>query len=132
MAQRSGASGCEDCSHSLGCCAGTGEGAAPLLAEVQAVEAIEVGTLLGDMAYSDGEVRQAVEEAGADLVAKVPPVTNWGLFPKTDFLINLAGRHRHRPGRCHYRRQPALHRPQGLTSDDIPLARRRLPGLSVA
>jgi hypothetical protein len=71
--------------------AGDGEGAAPLLAKVQAVEGIEVETLLGDMAYSDGDVREAVEEAGAELVAKVPPVTNRGLFPKTDFRIDLSG-----------------------------------------
>ncbi len=41
------------------------------------------------MAYSDGDVRQAVEEQGAELVAKVPPVTNSGRFPKTDFEVNL-------------------------------------------
>jgi uncharacterized protein YbbK (DUF523 family) len=32
---------------------------------------VEVGTLLGDMAYSDGDVREAVEEHRAELVAKV-------------------------------------------------------------
>jgi transposase len=70
--------------------AGDGEGAAPLLAKVTAVEGIEVDTLLGDMAYSDGDVREAIEDAGADLVAKVPPVTNGGRFPKTDFDIDPA------------------------------------------
>ena len=69
--------------------AGDGEGAAPLLQAVQAVEGIEVETLLADMAYSDGDTRVAVEEAGAELVAKVPPVTNRGLFPKTDFAIDI-------------------------------------------
>jgi len=69
--------------------AGDGEGAVPLLAKVTGVDGIEVDTLLGDMAYSDGDVRKAVEEAGAKLVAKVPPVTNRGLFPKTDFVIDL-------------------------------------------
>lgn len=69
--------------------AGDGEGAAPLLARVQAIEGIEVETLLGDMAYSDGDTRVAVEELGAELVAKVPPVSNRGLFPKTDFSIDL-------------------------------------------
>jgi hypothetical protein len=68
--------------------AGDGDGAAPLLEEVQDVDGVEVDTLLGDMAYSDGDVREAVEEAGADLVAKVPPVTNAGRFPKTDFTID--------------------------------------------
>ena len=69
--------------------AGDGEGAAPLLAQVQAVEGIEVERLLGDMAYSDGDTRVAVELAGAELVAKVHPVSNRGLFPKTDFVIDL-------------------------------------------
>jgi len=67
-----------------------GEGAVPLLGAVQAIEGVEVGTLLGDMAYSDGDVREAVEEAGAELVAKVPPVTNSGRFPKTDFGADTA------------------------------------------
>lgn len=70
--------------------AGDGEGAAPLLEKVTSLDGIEVDTLLGDMAYSDGDVREAVEEAGANLVAKVPPVTNRGLFPKTDFVVDLA------------------------------------------
>ena len=67
--------------------AGAGEGAPPLLSKVTAVESVEVGTLLGDTAYSD--VREA-EQAGADSVAKVAPVTNAGRFPKTDFDIDLA------------------------------------------
>src|SRR5712692_5923041 len=68
--------------------AGDGEGAAPLLEQVQTIEGIEVEQLLGDMAYSDGDTRVAVEDAGATLVAKVPPVSNRGLFPKTDFVID--------------------------------------------
>jgi hypothetical protein len=73
--------------------AGDGDGAAPLLEQVQATDGIEVETLLGDMAYSDGDVRDAVEAQGAELVAKVPPVTNAGRFPKTDFDVDLeAGR----------------------------------------
>ncbi len=70
--------------------AGDGEGAAPLLSQVKKTEGIEVETLLADMAYSDGDVREAVEEAGAELVAKVPPVSNSGRFPKTDFVIDLS------------------------------------------
>ncbi len=69
--------------------AGDGEGAAPLLAQVMALPGIVITTLLGDMAYSDGDVREAVEQHGAELVAKVPPVTNGGRFPKTDFEIDL-------------------------------------------
>jgi hypothetical protein len=68
--------------------AGDGDGAVPLLEQVQQVPGIQVETLLGDMAYSDGDVREAVEEKGVDLVAKVPPVTNSGRFPKTDFTID--------------------------------------------
>jgi Transposase DDE domain/Transposase domain (DUF772) len=68
--------------------AADGEGAVPLLEAVQGIDGVEVETLLGDMAYSDGDVREAVEEAGAELVAKVPPVTNSGRFPKTDFAID--------------------------------------------
>ncbi len=69
--------------------AGDGEGAAPLLAQVMALPGIAITTLLGDMAYSDGDVREAVEQQGAELVAKVPPVANAGRFPKTDFDIDL-------------------------------------------
>lgn len=69
--------------------ASDGEGAAPLLEEVQRIDGIEVGTLLGDMAYSDGDVREAVEKLGAEMVAKVPPVSNGGRFPKTAFFIEV-------------------------------------------
>ncbi len=69
--------------------AGDGEGAVPLLSRATETEGIEVATLLGDMAYSDGDVREAVEQAGATLVAKVPPTTNSGRFPKTEFGIDL-------------------------------------------
>jgi hypothetical protein len=68
--------------------AADGEGAAPLLEEVQQVPGVEVETLVGDMAYSDGDVREAVEEAGAEMVAKVPLTTNSGRFPKTDFNVD--------------------------------------------
>jgi hypothetical protein len=44
------------------------------------------------MAYSDGDVREAVEVYGAELVAKGPPVSNSGRFPKTDFWIDLKAR----------------------------------------
>ncbi len=68
--------------------ASDGEGAVPLLGQVMALPGILITTLLADMAYSDGDVREAVEELGAELVAKVPPVTNSGRFPKTDFAID--------------------------------------------
>jgi len=69
--------------------AGDGEGAAPLLAKVMTMPGILITTLLGDMAYSDGDVREAVEQHGVELVAKVPPVSNGGRFPKTDFEIDF-------------------------------------------
>jgi hypothetical protein len=68
--------------------AGDGDGAAPLLTEVLGVDGVLIDTLLGDMAYSDGDVREAVEHAGVDLVAKVPPTTNQGRFPKTAFNVD--------------------------------------------
>jgi len=66
------------------------DGTLPLREKVQKVAGVEVETLLGDMAYSDPELREATEEVGVDLVAKVPPVTNAGRFPKTDFSIDTA------------------------------------------
>ncbi len=65
-----------------------GEGAVGLLAQVQALPGIAITTLLADMAYSDGDVREAVEAQGTELVAKVAPVANSGRFPKTDFDID--------------------------------------------
>jgi hypothetical protein len=66
-----------------------GEAAAPMVEAVGATDGIEIATLVGDMAYSDPEVRIAVEQAGATLVAKVPPVANSGRFPKTEFFIEV-------------------------------------------
>src|SRR5665213_3429521 len=67
-------------------------GTLPLLEEVQDVDGVNVERLLGDMAYSDPELREATEEVGVELVAKVPPITNAGRFPKTDLRIdNAAG-----------------------------------------
>jgi hypothetical protein len=65
-----------------------GDGAAPLLDDVHRVEGIHVDTLIGDMAYSDGDVREAVEQRGAEMIAKVPPTTNSGRFPKTAFTVD--------------------------------------------
>ena len=69
--------------------AADGEGAAPLLEQVQHIPGVEVDILLGDMAYSDGDVRQAMEDRGVKLVAKVPPVTNGSYYPKTDFYVDV-------------------------------------------
>jgi hypothetical protein len=69
--------------------AGDGDGAAALVEQVQVNPGVEIDTMLGDMAYSDGDVRQAVGDRGVELIAKVPPVTNGGYYPKTDFYIDL-------------------------------------------
>jgi transposase len=69
--------------------AGDGEGAASVVEAAQGIDGIDIEVLLGDMAYSDGDTREAIEELGVDLVAKVPPVTNGDRFPKTDFDIDL-------------------------------------------
>ena len=49
----------------------------------------EIDEVVGDMAYGGGDTREAVEQTGAKLVAKVRPVHNRNGFPKTDFLIDL-------------------------------------------
>ena len=69
--------------------ASDGQGAMPLLDQVQSMPGVSLDTLVGDMAYSDGDIRAGAEARGVDLVAKVPPVTNGGRYPKTDFYIDL-------------------------------------------
>jgi Transposase DDE domain/Transposase domain (DUF772) len=69
--------------------AADGEAAASLVGAINDRDGIEVATLVGDMAYADPEVRIAVEEAGATVVAKVPPTRNGGRFPKTEFCIEV-------------------------------------------
>ncbi len=59
---------------------------------VEATEAAtgcEVEETLADSAYGDGQTRQQFHDAGRTLVAKVPTMTNQGLFPKTAFHIDL-------------------------------------------
>jgi transposase len=65
-----------------------GEQAAPMVEEIARDTGVEIAELVGDMAYGDGDTRAAVEEAGARMVAKVPPVVNAGFFPKTNFVID--------------------------------------------
>jgi hypothetical protein len=69
--------------------AADGEGAIPLLDGVRSRPGIDVEVLVGDMAYSDGDLRAGVEARGVAMVAKVPPVTNAGRYPKTDFYIDV-------------------------------------------
>lgn len=44
--------------------------------------------LVGDMAYGGGDVRAEVAEAGAKVVAKVPPTTRTDRFTKHEFTID--------------------------------------------
>ena len=70
--------------------AADGEGAIPLLdVGDRPRPGLEVETLVGDMAYSDGDIRAGIEARGVEMVAKVPPVTNAGRYPKTEFYIDL-------------------------------------------
>jgi hypothetical protein len=68
--------------------AGDGAGACDLVSRANQITGVEVGTVLGDMAYSDGEVREQLEAQGAKVVAKMPPVNNQGRYPKTDFEVD--------------------------------------------
>jgi Transposase DDE domain/Transposase domain (DUF772) len=70
--------------------AGDGEGAIPLVDQVTATPGLTLATVVGDMAYSDGDLRAGMEQRGVDLVAKVPPLSNGGRYPKTDFYIDSA------------------------------------------
>jgi hypothetical protein len=47
-----------------------------------------VDTVLGDMADSEGDAREAVEAEGAEMVVKAPTMTNVGRFPRPDFTID--------------------------------------------
>ncbi len=57
----------------------------------QSEEATEcpVAEAIGDCAYGDGPTRQAFADAGREIIAKVPAVTNQGRFPKTAFAIDV-------------------------------------------
>ena len=65
-----------------------GEHAAGMVEDIARQTGVEIDELVGDMAYGDGDTRAAVEAKGARMIAKVPPVVNSGLFPKTDFVID--------------------------------------------
>jgi transposase len=44
---------------------------------------------MADSAYGDGQTRQVFHDADRTLIARVPPITNQGRFPKTTFTIDL-------------------------------------------
>jgi len=66
------------------------ERALELVEQSEANTGCAVGGTMGDCAYGDGATRQAFADAGRNLVAKVPTVTNQGCYPKTAFAIDLA------------------------------------------
>ncbi len=66
------------------------EGAAELLAEGAERSGQELAEVLGDTAYGDLETRAAIEELGAEVVAKAPPGTRKGMFDRTDFRVDRA------------------------------------------
>lgn len=64
-----------------------------------------VSELVGDMAYGDGDTRAEVADAGAKVVAKVPPTYNRGRFTKEDFTIDP--------------QTPSATCPAGVTTSDV-------------
>lgn len=68
------------------------EQALAVVEESEALTGCEVEETVGDCAYGDGQTREQFVSAGRKLIAKVAPVSNQGLFPKTSFHIVLAAR----------------------------------------
>ena len=65
------------------------EGALDLVEQTEANTGCEVEEAMGDCAYGSGETRQAFDDAGRTIVAKVPTPANRGCFPKTAFVLDL-------------------------------------------
>jgi transposase len=65
------------------------EGVLGLVEAAEKASEAEVAETVGDCAFGDGKTRAAFAEAGRKLVAKVAVTRNGGLFPKTDFRIDL-------------------------------------------
>lgn len=67
--------------------------AAPGLIEAQQEAGLESPAQVGDMAYSDADLRRQAEERGTKIVARVPPTApGGGRFSKTDFRIDPEAR----------------------------------------
>jgi transposase len=93
-----------------------GEVAADLVRQARANGAAPT-QLVGDMAYGGGDVRAAVAEAGAEVVAKVPPTAPTGRFTKDAFTID--------PG------VPSATCPQGVVTTELRRAGRDRRGRPV-
>lgn len=64
------------------------EQALAVVAATEEATGCAVEETIGDCAYGDGETRQAFADSERRLTAKVPAVTNRGMFPKTQFQID--------------------------------------------
>jgi Transposase DDE domain/Transposase domain (DUF772) len=65
------------------------QGALGMVEQSEANTEALVGETMGDCAYGDGATRQAFDDAGRVLIAKVPTAQNHGCFPKTAFALDL-------------------------------------------
>ena len=66
------------------------QGALEQVEQVEKATGQRVKQTVGDCAYGGGETRQAFEDSGRDLLAKVPQeASNSGRFPKSAFKIDL-------------------------------------------
>lgn len=69
--------------------AGDNKGALELVRQAEANSGLEVDRAIGDCAYGDGPTRQAFEQSGIELSAKVPASPPKDLFPKSRFTLDL-------------------------------------------
>ena len=65
------------------------EGALELVEQSEENTGLQVEETIGDCAYGAGATREAFEQAGRRLIARVPKRPNRGFFPKEDFEIDL-------------------------------------------
>ncbi len=69
--------------------AGDSQGALELVKQAEANTGLQVRKAIGDCAYGDGPTRQAFEQGGVELSAKVPASPSKDLFPKSRFTLDL-------------------------------------------
>lgn len=66
------------------------EGVLALVEAAEKASEAEVSETVGDCAFGDGKTRAAFDQAGRKLIAKVATTRNGGLFPKTDFTLDVS------------------------------------------
>ena len=90
-------------------------GALELVEESEVNTGVPVQEAMGDAAYGDGGTRQAFDDAGRKLVARVPGRPDRQRFPKDDFVIDLvAGSCTCPAGRLTHNIVPAGKRTDGM------------------